>query len=103
MNLDPSLAFTAVLELRPNLADRKAREYTAKLADAMTEGNPPDRWTFAKVWLVLADRFGADMVTVDAVATVIAELDDATVGASLAEWAAIRVAAAEVAEGRSAR
>ena len=48
VNLDPSLAFTAVLEMRPGLNDPEACRL---LAEAMTAANPPDRWAFARGWL----------------------------------------------------
>lgn len=49
MNLDPTLAFTAVIELRPGRTD--SRELTAALTEAMTKASPPDRWAFARAWL----------------------------------------------------
>lgn len=48
MDLDPSLAFTAVLEMRPGNTDPTL---TRRLAAAMTLANPPDRWAFAREWL----------------------------------------------------
>jgi hypothetical protein len=49
MDLDPSLAFTAVIEMRPGLGD--ASELVKELAEAMSAANPPDRWAFARSWL----------------------------------------------------
>jgi hypothetical protein len=50
MNLDPSLAFTAIIEMRPGLRGDQG-ELIARLAAAMTAANPPDRWAFARAWL----------------------------------------------------
>jgi hypothetical protein len=51
MDLDPSLAFTAMLEMRPGMPEAEARPIRAELAAAMSAANPPDRWAFAREWL----------------------------------------------------
>jgi hypothetical protein len=51
INLDPTLAFTAILELRPGLPGPRAAELRVALGDAMTAANPRDRWSFARDWL----------------------------------------------------
>lgn len=48
MDLDPSLAFTAILEMRPGNTDPTL---SRRLAAAMSAANPPDRWAFARAWL----------------------------------------------------
>ena len=48
MNLDPTLAFTAVIELRPANTDPTLK---TRLAEAMTAANPANRWKFARAWL----------------------------------------------------
>lgn len=50
INLDPSLAFTAIIELRPGLEDPRG-EIRSALAAAMTAANPANRWEFARAWL----------------------------------------------------
>lgn len=64
MNLDPSIAYTALLELWPEHMDRPE---TSELADAMTAADPPDRWAFARRWIAGrlvsdTDRRGAPYV-----------------------------------------
>lgn len=49
--MDRTLAFTAILEMRPGLTDDEARPIITGLAAAMTAANPPDRWAFARAWL----------------------------------------------------
>jgi len=51
MNLDPSLAHTAIIELYPSMTEAEAAPLRRDLAQAMTEANPGDRWAFAKSWL----------------------------------------------------
>jgi len=51
MNLDPTLAYTAVLEAAPGLDMREARPLIDQLAALMTAANPADRWAFARAWL----------------------------------------------------
>jgi hypothetical protein len=51
MDLDPSLAYTAIIEMRPGLGMVKVHDLTARLAAAMTAANPRDRWAFARQWL----------------------------------------------------
>jgi hypothetical protein len=51
MDWDPSLAFTAVMEMRPGLHPTRASMLTAALGSAMTEADPPDRWAFAREYL----------------------------------------------------
>jgi hypothetical protein len=50
MDLDPSLAFTALLEMWP----AAPAGTSAKLAAAMTAANPKDRWAFARDWIATA-------------------------------------------------
>ena len=47
MDLDPSLAFTALLELWPGAPEGTS----AELARAMTAANPADRFEFARQWV----------------------------------------------------
>ena len=49
MNLDPTLAFSAVIEMRPGIGN--SSEVRERLAEAMSAANPPDRWEFARRWL----------------------------------------------------
>ena len=49
MDLDPSLAYTALLEMWPE--PTWPEHLTAELAKAMAEANPPDRWAFARDWI----------------------------------------------------
>lgn len=51
MDLDPSLAYTAVLELCRPLTTDVSRPLVADLATAMSESNPRNRWAFARSWL----------------------------------------------------
>lgn len=51
MDLDPTLAFTAVLELYPGMTNEQSRPLIDGLAQAMDEHNPPDRFEFARGWL----------------------------------------------------
>jgi hypothetical protein len=51
VNIDRTLAFTAVLEWRPGITDLAARPLIDGLAAAMTAANPRDRWQFAGWWL----------------------------------------------------
>jgi hypothetical protein len=47
MDLDPSLAFTALLKMWPDAPEGES----AALAKAMTAANPKDRWAFARAWV----------------------------------------------------
>jgi hypothetical protein len=54
INLDPSLAFTALLEMWPGFGQMSLLDthpLTAALAKAMGESDPPDRWKFARRWI----------------------------------------------------
>jgi hypothetical protein len=54
MNLDPSLAFTALLEMWPDWDKMTADEshaLTGELATDMSKANPPDRFAFARGWI----------------------------------------------------
>jgi hypothetical protein len=54
VNLDPSLAFTALLEMWPGFTQMSMLDthpLTAGLAKAMSESDPPDRWKFARRWI----------------------------------------------------
>jgi hypothetical protein len=54
MKLDPSLAFTALLEMWPGWDETTADESHAlmnELAADMTKTNPPDRFAFARGWI----------------------------------------------------
>lgn len=64
--LDPSLAFTALLEMWPDYAldtPDGGSSIVAALAGDMSAANPPDRFAFAKAWIV-ARRAVADAVIV---------------------------------------
>jgi hypothetical protein len=63
MDLYPTLAFTALLDLYPGygaLEAAKGQELTAALAAAMAEAKPADAWAFAAVWIdeTLAEEAG---------------------------------------------
>jgi hypothetical protein len=61
MNLDHTLAFTALLELLPGFAKLTAQEakpLTDGLAAAMTEANPKNRWDFAQAWIDALVEYG---------------------------------------------
>jgi hypothetical protein len=63
MDLDRTLAFTAVLDLHPrgrSMTDAEAQPIRAALAEAMSEANPLDRWAFARIWL--ADRLATEAI-----------------------------------------
>lgn len=67
MNLDQSLAFTALIEMWPGYAegtDDGGSSLVATLAASMTVANPPDRWAFARQWIEtrrgLSDALAAD-------------------------------------------
>jgi hypothetical protein len=60
-DLDRTLAFTALLELHPTFGQERPEDHQdviRDLAQAMTEANPKDRWSFARAWI--ADRVAAD-------------------------------------------
>ena len=62
-DLDRTLAFTALLELHPTFGQERPEDHQgiiSDLAQAMTEANPKDRWSFARTWI--ADRVAADAV-----------------------------------------
>lgn len=64
MNLDPSLAFTALLKIWPGYADGTddgGSSVVAALARDMTAASPPDRWQFAAGWIA-ATRAVAEVV-----------------------------------------
>jgi hypothetical protein len=50
-DLDRTLAFTAVIELRPGLTADVGAGLTKRLAEAMSAEDPKDRWTWARDWL----------------------------------------------------
>lgn len=51
MDLDPTLAFTAVLQFYPDMPGEQARPLIDELAHVMEEADPPDRMEFARGWL----------------------------------------------------
>lgn len=51
MDLDPSLAFTAILEFYPDMEMNRAWALTAELSAAFGEHEPKDRLAFAQGWL----------------------------------------------------
>jgi hypothetical protein len=51
MDLDPSLAFTALLEWWPDCPDTD--QAVNDLAAAMTRDNPRDRWAYARSWIAV--------------------------------------------------
>lgn len=51
---DPTLAFSALMELDPafpSTPEPQAGMRVAELAAAMTKASPPDRWKFARQWI----------------------------------------------------
>lgn len=64
MNIDRTLAFTAVIEMRPGLPADEAEVLTTGLAEAMHAANPADRWAFAKSWLDAADPLSDWIATI---------------------------------------
>jgi|SRR5215469_1620515 len=54
MDLNPTLAFTAVLELHPGgrtMTDAEAKPIRQALCAALDEAKPKDAWAFAKAWI----------------------------------------------------
>lgn len=54
LDIDRTLAFTALLDMSPEfrkMTTDEAEPVTAALAAAMTEASPKDRWEFARRWI----------------------------------------------------
>ena len=54
MDLNPTLAFTAVLELHPGgrtMTDAEAKPIRQALCAALDEDKPKDAWAYAKAWI----------------------------------------------------
>ena len=58
--LDPSLAFTALLEMWPGLTDEESAPLRRELCDAWDVDNPLDRWVHARAWIAARQLAEAD-------------------------------------------
>jgi hypothetical protein len=90
VNLDPSLAFTALLSMWPGFGQMDGRDgdrLIGSLAAAMTAANPKDRWEFARAWIAERQpRPGTDGMLLAWLRGLPAGDEPATYGPLCADW-----------------